>query len=144
LQFDPSEFLQDSSFKERRIYLRGQLRFPKSQPNGPQYEVSGFTVAVSERSRDDLPGQIEEAIEFLSRNHSELERLGRSPGIEEVRLDFPYHLRVDGENILAQFDYLPPRLLLLAGTLGIGIELSLYPGPGQEEGSERNSVARSR
>jgi hypothetical protein len=34
---------------------------------------------------------------------------------------------LDGENVMAQFDYLPPALIVAAGALGIGIELSLYP-----------------
>lgn len=42
-------------------------------------------------------------------------------------LDFGYYLRLDGQRVLVQCDFLPSELLKLAGELGIGIELSLYP-----------------
>lgn len=30
-------------------------------------------------------------------------------------------------NVIAQSDYLPPTLIIIAGELGIGIEISHYP-----------------
>ncbi|WP_210420384.1 hypothetical protein [Aquisphaera giovannonii] len=84
-------------------------------------------MSVSDRRWDDLPGQIEDAIEFLQRHRNDLERLRAAPGVVDIRLDFPYELRIDEDNVWAQFDYLPPKLLALAGALGIGIEMSLYP-----------------
>jgi hypothetical protein len=36
-------------------------------------------------------------------------------------------LRIDGETVMAQFDYFPPELVSLAGALGLGLELSIYP-----------------
>ena len=41
-----------------------------------------------------------------------------------MRLDFGYGRC---PTAAVQCDYLPPELLALAGSLGIGIELSLYP-----------------
>jgi hypothetical protein len=40
-----------------------------------------------------------------------------------MRLDFGCWFR----DVAAQFEYLPPELLVRAGSLGIGIELSFYP-----------------
>jgi hypothetical protein len=46
-----------------------------------------------------------------------------------MSLAFGYHLRIDGEKIIFQNDFLPPDLLKRCGSLGIGIYLSLYPTP---------------
>lgn len=97
---------------------------------------SGFKSDVSSKDWNDLPGQIDDAIEFLRRHHSDLRRLRDERGIDDVRLDFPYHLRIGINNVVVQFDYLPPALITLAGQLGIGIELSLWPpGAPNEERS---------
>jgi hypothetical protein len=61
------------------------------------------------------------------RNKAELLRLAGDGTVDDVRLDFPTSLRLDGEKIMAQFDYLPPALIAEAGPLKVGIELSLYP-----------------
>jgi hypothetical protein len=47
--------------------------------------------------------------------------------VEDVRLDFPLDLRIDRRTVVAQFDYFPPTLVSLAGALGIGLEVSIYP-----------------
>lgn len=47
--------------------------------------------------------------------------------MEDIRLDFPVDLRIDRVNVMSQFDYLPPELVSLAGALGLGIEISIYP-----------------
>lgn len=129
--FTPEDYLRSSGLSPYQVYHRGEPRSPRSRPDGPRFEESGFKASVSDRGWSDLPGQIEDAIDFLRRHRDALERLRAAPGIEDVRLDFPYHLRIDGETVWAQFDYLPPTLLALAGALGVGIELSLYP-PGRD------------
>jgi hypothetical protein len=72
-----------------------------------------------------LSGQVKDAIVFLQKHQSEIARLAGFPGVEGRTLDFGYHNR----NVFVQCDYLPPELLVLAGSLGVGIELSLYPAP---------------
>lgn len=44
------------------------------------------------------------------------------PGIESRTLDFP----VENRDVAVQCDVLPAQLLLLAGSLGIAIEISRY------------------
>ena len=44
-----------------------------------------------------------------------------------MRLDFPVNLRIDRETVMAQFDYFSPELVSLAGALGLGLEISIYP-----------------
>ena len=66
--------------------------------------------------------QIRDAIKFLERHKRQLRRLSRLPGVETLTLDFGVARR----DVPAQFDYFPPNLLLAAGKLGIGLELSWY------------------
>jgi hypothetical protein len=44
-----------------------------------------------------------------------------------MRLDFAVDLLIDRRKVVAQFEYFPPRLVSLAGTVGLGLELSIYP-----------------
>jgi hypothetical protein len=52
---------------------------------------------VSDRSWSDLAGQIEDGVVFLQQNRSELMRLAGDPTVDDVRLDFPQNLRIDGD-----------------------------------------------
>jgi hypothetical protein len=123
-RFDPDAFLASSTFVPTKVFHRGDSSALRSR--GPS-KASGFVVPVSDRSWADLQGQIDDGVAFLRTNKAELLRLASDTTVEDVRLDFPMSLRLDGENVMAQFDYLPPALIAEAGPLKIGIELSLYP-----------------
>jgi hypothetical protein len=82
---------------------------------------------VSRRPWNRLTGQVVDAIAFLKKHKATLARLRAIPEVEDVRLDFALDLRIDRENVFAQFDYLPPELVSLAGALRIGLEISIYP-----------------
>ena len=127
LVFDVDAFVHDTSLTPYSIFRKGERRFPNSERNQERNEFSGLKIDVSEKEWDDLPGQLSDALTFLTSHSGELRRLVRFPGVEDVRLDFPYNLRIDAKNVLGQCDYLPPALLREAGNLGVGIELSLYP-----------------
>ena len=116
---------------------------------GPQkgmpYGYAGFKSDVSSKAWDDLPGQISDAIRFLRRHKADLKRLKTKLQVSDVRLDFPHNLRIGHHDIVAQFDYLPPNLISLAGELGIGIELSLYTAPSSpRSGKMRKGSGRTR
>jgi hypothetical protein len=66
--------------------------------------------------------QIRHAQVFLEQYKRQLTRLRRTAGVEDMTLDFG----IADRGMPAQFDYLPPQLLIAAGKLGIGIELSRY------------------
>jgi hypothetical protein len=116
--FGVDEFLEATSLKPNQVWRRGEVRNRK----GEICEHSGFSMNVSEIDGD-LAGQCEDAIIFLRRHKAELAQLAALPGANDRRLDFGY----DRRDVAVQCDYLPPELLALAGSLGIGIELSLYP-----------------
>jgi hypothetical protein len=100
------------------------------------YQDYGFSCVVSEREWTDLSGQIEDAATFLRQYEIELQKLIATHPVDDIRLDFPYSCRLD-ERIFAQFDYLPPEFLKMAGSLGIGIELSHYPASEADGDSEQ-------
>jgi hypothetical protein len=64
-----------------------------------------------------------------------LARLAQFLGVTEIRLDFVCYRR----KTFLLCDYLPPEFSSLAGSLRIGIELSLYPSPAKptQEGNNR-------
>src|ERR1022692_4130921 len=123
-RFDPDAFLASSAFVPTKVFHRGEPSVLRSR--GPS-KSSGFLVPVSDGSWADLQGQVDDGVAFLRKNKAELLRLAGDTTVDDVRLDFPTKLRLDGENVMAQFDYLPPALIAEAGPLKIGIELSLYP-----------------
>ncbi len=80
-----------------------------------------------------LKPQTADVIEFLKENELELSRLSAYPGVTDICLDFPYERR---QGAVTQTDSLPPELLLLAGSLGIRIDLTLYPPSDDETASK--------
>ena len=84
-----------------------------------------MNLSVSVREFSDLPGQIEDAIHFLSENASELTRLRNFAAVENIELDFP----VEDRDTAVQRDFFPAALLSLMGDLQIGMVISRYPRP---------------
>ena len=125
-QFDPDSFLASSGLTAYKVFHAGEPRF-SSRPEGERFDESGFRVDVSHASWAGLSGQVSDAIRYLTDHEEVLARLQSTPGIDDMRLDFPIDLRIDRKKVMAQFDYFPPELVSRAGALGFGIELSIYP-----------------
>lgn len=117
--FDVDAFLAGSSLEPDDVYHKGE---PMIRPDKPR-PFTGFAITICDFSVDLRP-QVAEAISFLREAEFELSRLAGYPGVTEMLLDFPYQRR---EGAAIQSDSLPPELLSLAGSLGITIELTLYP-----------------
>jgi hypothetical protein len=119
--FDVDAFLADSA-------LGAEARFRHGEPHasglagGARHAASGFNVVISEASVDDLPGQIRDALRFLTEQEDELRRLGSFPGLEEVCLDFAARRR-EGP---MQSDLFPAELLWRAGALDIDLMITHY------------------
>ncbi|MBK8792862.1 MAG: hypothetical protein IPN59_06810 [Holophaga sp.] len=101
---------------------KGDVFNPK---RGTTYDENRISFDVSDKDWDDFPGQVEDAIAFLSKWESELTELNTKFSPEEMILDFPLYSRLDG-NIINQNDYLPKELITLAGRLGLCIGMSIY------------------
>lgn len=80
---------------------------------------------VSDKDWDKLNDQIKDAIYFLDKYFDELRSLLSNPKINSAYLDFPIYSRLN-ENTINQNDQLPKELIILAGKLSIGIEMSIY------------------
>ena len=80
---------------------------------------------VSEKNWDDLAGQIDDTITFLTKHFDELDTLFKTHNISTAFLDFPIYSRLN-EDIVNQNDHLPKELIALAGKLSLGIEMAIY------------------
>jgi hypothetical protein len=120
--FDVDEFLKTSSLDALAAFHRGEVQSPSSSVTRKS-DCSGMNVSVSTRDVSDLRGQIEDAIEFLSKNDRELKRLRDFPGLQRMDLDFP----IEDRDVVYQRDAFPHKLLSLLGELGIGLIVSRYP-----------------
>jgi hypothetical protein len=105
---------------------------------GKAYGYAGFQSAVSQKEWDDLPGQVANAIRFLRRYRDDLKRLRDDFKVHDIILDFPYYFRIGKNDVAVQWDFLPPALISIAGGLGIGIEMTLYPHCGPARRRKRN------
>ena len=118
-----ASFLATSTLPVYKTYERREPRLGRTHSPHTHF---GFDCDVSSAAFDDLPAQIRDADRFLTAFEDELRQLVASHPIDTIRLDFAHSCRLS-QQTAAQFDYLPPALLLKAGALNIGIELSLYP-----------------
>jgi hypothetical protein len=77
---------------------------------------------VSDREFEDLPGQVEDALEFLKQHSHELRSVIASGA--KGSLDFAVHIPAQG---FATRSF-PAALVEAAGIAGLGLDLSAYPG----------------
>jgi hypothetical protein len=121
--FDVDVFLAGFTLPVCAVKRRGEPVAPASRPHGRVHERSGVHVVVSDADFEEFPRQVEDATAFLRAEFEQIRRLCHYPGVEGVTLDFGIARR----DVAVQCDYLPPELVQVAGSLGLGIELSQYP-----------------
>jgi hypothetical protein len=126
-QLDPKKFLEHSSLPAYDSWREGEPRRFGAKFYGPTHDEGGFKVKVSGKEWTDLPGQVADALEFLETFRPDLSALAASSDVEQVYLDFPFASPASAEPPIYQSVFLPPKLLALAGELGVGIEISVYP-----------------
>jgi hypothetical protein len=85
----------------------------------------GFSCEVSDRDWQDVDGQVVDMISFLEVYAPQLRYIKENYTLDDWHFDLPYECQLNGE-CFVQTDFLPAKLLRLAGDLEIGIELSLY------------------
>jgi len=95
---------------------------PRS-PNGKLHSDSGANFIASEADLDEFARQVTETTEFLKLHIANIAQVAAFPGVQNALLDFGVSLK---EGCFAQFSYLPPKLIQLAASAGIGIEISHY------------------
>lgn len=114
---------------------------PKVGRKDFRYTDWGFRSEVSQREFEDLAGQVEDAVSFLTKFSNELSELVTKHKLDAITLDFPLSLPTD-PSIIAMCRHLPAHLLKLAGNLGISIELSFYPVLEDDEGSPPSELRK--
>ena len=127
-EFDVDAFLAGSVLDPDQVFHRGK---PSPIIRSRPCEATGFTIHIS-REFGRLEDHIENVLSFLREYELELGRLSRYEGVTELSLDFGYERCPEA---VIQCDYLPAELVALAGSLGVGIELSLYPAADRTESS---------
>ncbi len=87
-----------------------------------RFERGTAHFKVSDRDFDDLPGQVQDALEFLKRHSNDLRLLMISGA--KGSLDFAVHIPTEG---FATRSF-PASLVETAASFGLGLDLSAYPG----------------
>jgi len=133
--FDVNDFLAKSSLVTDSRWHKGERRFPRSKSSEEINKTSGVRVIASEADFSDLSQQIEDVIVFIRQNQEPVRKLASFPGVEGAVLDFGAKIDPPG---WASFTF-PAELLLLAGSVGVSLCLSVYPtdteGDGDGEGA---------
>lgn len=126
--FDPDAFLSASGLKVDHITYKGAPRF-KTRPDSERIPYSYVSVTTSRAGFNEFNRQVEETIEFLMANYSELEVIAKTPHVQYANLNFG----VNYEDKFAQNHVFTPELLKLCGELGLSIELSIYTASDGDE-----------
>lgn len=121
--FDVDAFLKKSKLQPCLVYHRGE---PKSQANPKKYKWPdfGINVPVSNASFENFRRQIRDAIQFLTKNKTEIRKLINFKGVEGVELDFP--TSHDRDKFIQDY-FFPAELIALACQLGLELRISEYP-----------------
>ena len=114
--FQPESFLAGSSFESCNVFTKGARK-----SEGRTWDTSGLTVLVSDDS-DNFKHQVNKAIEFLTSNRLELQRLKSSVGVKGLSLDFG----MSGTDSSLQNHFFPPELISLAAEYALALEVSIY------------------
>ena len=125
-EFDVDQFLATSSLEPCAVFRRGAPR-RLSKTRGSCFERSGLKVAVSEGTWSGIEKQTADAERFLAGHRMEVERLVATAGVTDIALDFPVSLRIGENEVMVQSDRFPVSLVRIAGTLGVALELTIYP-----------------
>ncbi|MDO8654378.1 MAG: hypothetical protein Q7R66_19580 [Undibacterium sp.] len=91
--------------------------------NGEMHADSGVNFLASEAGLDDFATQVKDALAFLEESVALVAKMARFTGVQIAVLDFGIS-RSDGST--AQFCHLPPRLVQLAASAMLALEISLY------------------
>jgi hypothetical protein len=124
--FEPERFLANTSLIPYVCFQKGCPAMSGNKPIGGYAHTSGFCCEVSAADAS-FEEQTRDAISFLGQHQKDLELLKHIDTLESAYLDFGYECRLNDTSVCVQGDFLPSELLSLAGNLGIGICLSLYP-----------------
>lgn len=128
-EFDVDAFSASNKLTADSIWRKGDKRFPHSKTITKVNEDSGIRIVASEADMSDLNQQIDETIFFISNNQDELRNLIQMPGVEFAFFDFGCEIHPPG---WSSFMF-PPKILVLAGSIGASLCVSIYPVDDESE-----------
>lgn len=134
--FDVDAFVAECEWGVSNVFHRGEALLPATQSDGRKRRESGLNVVISEAGFHEFADQIDDAIEFLTKRASVVRKLAALPGMTGVVLDFGIAWR----DAVAQSDQFPAELVRLAGSCGIGLELTHYPVSDGENRKENDTI----
>lgn len=125
---DIDVLLSQYSLPAYRIWKKGEPRILK----GKFHLNSGACFLASDADSDDFSQQVADATEFLDVHASSIAKMISFPGVQNADLDFSVSIY---EGNVTHFSYLPPKLIQLAASAGIGLEVSHYACSNEDEES---------
>jgi hypothetical protein len=125
---DIDVLLSQYSLPAYRIWKKGEARTLK----GKLHRDSGACFLASDADFDDFSRQVADATKFLEVHASSIAKMISFPGVQNADLDFGVSIY---EGNVTQFSYLPPKLIQLAASAGIGLEVSHYACSNEDEES---------
>jgi hypothetical protein len=119
-------YLKEHPCQVSNLHRLGEPKY-KNKPDGPKIDYSGFNILISDPGFEDLKQQIHDAAVFLKdkENAEQISVLLAYPGVEGVTLDFGV-ARKDLDEFPVKWYHFSPEILQLAGSLGVGIEITFY------------------
>lgn len=124
-KFDVDAFIAKSKVRPYKVFYKGEPRL-KGKPHGAKQIHSGLAIQVGKSDMANFKGQVQDAVRFLTRNRAKLRYISKKKGIQHAILDFGIDRKVGANRQLIETNFLPNRLLKLAGEIGLGIELTFY------------------
>jgi len=124
---DIDAMLSQHKLSPYRTWKKGEARSLK----GEVHSDCGASFIASEADFDEFDCQVTDATTYLELHVSAIARMAATTGVQFAVLDFGVFLN---EGDVVQFCYFPPRLIQLAASAGIGIEVSQYVG--SKDGSD--------
>lgn len=117
--FAVDRFLAESAFVPCAVYRKGEKRRPASRG---AVNMSGCNVDIG-GLENDIAAQSEEAVRFIQSFRQELDRARTYEGVEHIVLEFATQFR----DVAVQSERLPAELVAAAASVGLEIEITLYP-----------------
>jgi hypothetical protein len=127
--FDVDSFLfNNTELDPINIWYKGQPKL-KTKPNGHVSKTSGLSIELSDADFSELDKQINEAFLFCKAHQNILTKLVSYKGVEGAIADFGVEIYSPWWH---SFSFVP-KLLLLMGSIGISLGLSIYPISDEDE-----------
>lgn len=110
-----------------RVWRKGESR---TRNGTTTHNCSGASFITSDADFDDLKLKIDETIELLELHGASIAKMVGFTGVEFATLDFAVSFY---ESSASKFTSLPPKLIKLAASAGLGIEISVYACSADDE-----------